>query len=140
AWLHAADVPEIETRGTHHFLSDARLGMDAAVHGQGIALGDTMTASELLNKGLLVLPFDRSVPAIDSFYVACRNDVRTVPIVKVFIDWLFAACDASNRARAGTTFSAYRPFRLPRQRGRQAGEVAATQPLPPNNGVLPATE
>lgn len=111
AWLHTADRPEIESRGTHHFLSDARLGMDAAVYGQGVALGDTMTAAELLNKGLLVMPFDRTVPAHDSFYVACRTDVRAVPIVKVFIDWLFAACDAGNRERGGRTQAGSRTHR-----------------------------
>jgi LysR family transcriptional regulator, glycine cleavage system transcriptional activator len=78
-----------------HFMSDARLSTEAALHGQGIALGDTITASNLIARGELVVPFDLTVPANDAFYVACRQAVRQAPIVKVFIDWLFASLEES---------------------------------------------
>lgn len=84
------------------------MSTDAAVHGQGIAMGDTMTANNLLRQGALVLPFDQSVPAKNSFYVACRNDVGLVPIVRAFIDWLFSACDASARTPVGKKFARHR--------------------------------
>src|SRR3546814_16935346 len=80
-------------------MGDARLAMEAALHGNGIALGDTMTASSLMQKGSLVAPFDLAVAAVDSFYVACRNEMKAAPIVSVFIDWLFAARDEED-ARA----------------------------------------
>jgi LysR family glycine cleavage system transcriptional activator len=38
----------------------------------------------------LVTPFNLSVPAGDAFYVACRNDMKAMPIVRVFVDWLFS--------------------------------------------------
>jgi LysR family transcriptional regulator, glycine cleavage system transcriptional activator len=62
-----------------------------------VALGDTMTASSLLAKGQLVTPFNLSVPAVDAFYVACRNDLKGMPIVRVFIDWLFAEHQEESR-------------------------------------------
>ena len=68
----------------------AGVNADPAVHGHGVALGDTMTASSLLARGQLVTPFKLSVPAVDAFYVACRNDLKAMPIVRVFVDWLFA--------------------------------------------------
>src|SRR5690606_22434599 len=71
----------------------------AALHGHGIALGDTMTAAGLLAKGQLVAPFNLAVPAADAFYVACRSDLRSVPVVSVFIDWLFAQLEEED-ARA----------------------------------------
>ena len=92
-WLAAADAIDLP-RGVQHVLSDARLSTEAALHGQGIALGDTITASSLIAKGELVVPFDLSVPANNAFYVACRNSVRAAPIVKVFIDWLFSSLEA----------------------------------------------
>lgn len=92
SWLAAVDGLDLLTT-RHHFMSDARLAIEASVRGMGIALGDTMTAGSMLARGDVVVPFDRSVPAVDSFYVACRNDVRTAPIVRVFIDWLYAALD-----------------------------------------------
>lgn len=91
-WLAAADATELPR--VQHFMSDARLSTEAALHGQGIALGDTITASQLIARGELLVPFDLSVPANYSFHVACRQSLRTTPIVKVFIDWLFSALDA----------------------------------------------
>jgi LysR family glycine cleavage system transcriptional activator len=93
-WLSAADAVDV-SRGRQHFMSDARLSTEAALHGQGIALGDTITASNLIARGELVVPFDLTVPANDAFYVACRQSVRQTPIVKVFIDWLFASLEES---------------------------------------------
>ena len=74
------------------------------MHGHGVALGDTVTASGLLDKGQLVTPFNLSVPAVDAFYVACRNEMRSAPIAKVFIDWLFAEqLESGARAEAPVT-------------------------------------
>ena len=94
-WLTAANALEL-SRGPHHFMGDARLAIEAALHGNGVVLGDTMTARTLMAKGSLVAPFDLSVPAIDSFYVVCRNEVKAAPIVAAFIDWLFAARDEAD--------------------------------------------
>ncbi|WP_296739818.1 transcriptional regulator GcvA [Mesorhizobium sp.] len=88
-WLAAADALDLE-RGRRHRLGDARMAVEAAVHGHGVALGDSVTARALLARGMLVAPFTLSVPAVDDFYVVCRNEMRSAPIVQLFIDWLFA--------------------------------------------------
>ena len=64
------------------------------MHGQGVAVGDTITAARLIGDGDLVVPFDLSVAANDSFFIACRNEMRSAPIVKAFVDWMFATLDA----------------------------------------------
>lgn len=91
-WLAAADQLDMP-RGREHFMSDARLSTEAARHGQGVALGDSITASSLIAAGELIIPFDLSVPASDAFYVATRNEMRAAPIVRVFIDWLFTTLE-----------------------------------------------
>lgn len=88
-WLAAADALDL-ARGRHHRMNDARLSTEAAAHGHGVALGDAMTASDLLARGLLVAPFNLSVPAVDDFYVVCRNEMKATPVVQVFVDWLFS--------------------------------------------------
>jgi LysR family glycine cleavage system transcriptional activator len=93
-WLAAADALDL-ARGQRHHMSDAHLAIGAAIHGHGVALGDSVTASGLLAKGQLVTPFNLSVPAVDAFYVVCRNEVKSAPIAQVFIDWLFAERDQS---------------------------------------------
>ncbi|MER9753276.1 transcriptional regulator GcvA [Mesorhizobium sp. M0166] len=95
-WLAAADALDLE-RGRRHHLGDARMATEAAVHGHGVALGDTVTASGLLARGLLVAPFSLSVPAVDDFYVVCRNEMRSAPIVQLFIGWLFAEKEQADR-------------------------------------------
>ncbi|KQY15207.1 LysR substrate-binding domain-containing protein [Rhizobium sp. Root482] len=126
-WLAAADGIDFQ-RGRQHFMSDARLSTEAALHNQGVALGDTITAGSLIARGELIAPFDLTVPANDAFYVACRNEVRAAPIVKVFIDWLFSALESEPmpelqtsartiiRARPAKTGT---PERLPAREGFQ---------------------
>lgn len=117
-WLAAADALDIDRGAQHHF-SDARLSIEAAVHGQGLALGDTVTASSLLARGQLVAPFNLSVPAVDAFYVACRSGLARAPIVKVFIDWLF-----SERPEAGSRPEAAVAGRIALRRRRSAAKAA----------------
>lgn len=103
-WLAAADALDLgSTRRL--YLSDAHLSLRAALHGHGVALGDTVTVSDLLARGQLVAPFGLSVPAVDEFYVICRNEMRSAPIVQVFIDWLFAEKEASNELLHGSVAS-----------------------------------
>ena len=111
-WLTAAKALELG-RGPHHFMADARLAMDAALSGYGVALGDNMTASRLMAN--LVAPFDLAVSAVDRFYITCRSEVKAAPIVNVFIDWLFAERDEED-ARAEVPAVARRTVR----RGRKA--------------------
>jgi len=92
-WLAAADGAHLPCR-RQHFMGDARFSTEAALHGQGIALGDTITAAKMIAQGDLLVPFDLGVPAKDAFYVACRQEMRAAPIVRVFIDWLFSSLDA----------------------------------------------
>jgi len=97
-WLAAADALDL-ARGRSHRFDDARMATEAAVHGHGVALGDTVTARGLLARGQLVAPFGLSVPAVDHFYVVCRNEMKSAPIVRVFIEWLFAEkAEADSRA------------------------------------------
>ncbi|MCF6368005.1 LysR substrate-binding domain-containing protein [Rhizobium halophilum] len=92
-WLAAAEG-EAFPRRRQHYMGDARFSTEAALQGQGVALGDTITAAKLIAEGELLVPFDLSVPANDAFYVACRHEMRAAPIVRVFIDWLFASLEA----------------------------------------------
>ena len=67
------------------------------------------------------MPFDLTVPANNAFYVACRNEVRNAPIVKVFIDWLFASLETDTITEPQT--SARRIIR------RRNGKVSAPERL-----------
>lgn len=117
-WLAAADQLDLP-RGREHFMSDARLSTEAARHGQGVALGDSITASSLIAAGELIIPFDLSVPASDAFYVATRNEMRAAPIVRVFIDWLFSTLENERSSQMSPPI---------RQAGRSRAPRATKQP------------
>ena len=88
-WLAAADATDLK-RGRELWLSNAQLTTEAALHHQGVALGDTITSSRLIARGELIAPLDLTVPATNAFFVVCRNEVHSAPIVRVFIDWVFS--------------------------------------------------
>jgi LysR family glycine cleavage system transcriptional activator len=96
-WLAMADASELQ-RGRRHIMSDARLSIEAALHGQGVALGDSITSGRLIARGELIAPFDLTVSAKDAFFLACRSEMQAAPIVRVFIDWLFSALDSEPKA------------------------------------------
>ncbi len=123
-WLAAADQLDMP-RHREHFLSDARLSTEAARHGQGIALGDSITASSLIASGELIIPFDLSVPATNAFYVATRNEVRAAPIARVFIDWLFATLE---NERGTQPLPSLRPAHRGRSIRSASGAAGTTKP------------
>lgn len=86
-WFAAADALNIPLVAQHN-MGDARLALEAAIYGHGAAIGDSITTAGLLARGQLIAPFRMSVPAADVFYVACRSDIRTLPVVDAFIRWL----------------------------------------------------
>ncbi len=89
SWMAYAGV-DLPFRGHQHYLTDASLALQAATHGFGVALGDTLTVADFLSRGALTIPFDRAVPARDSFFLACRSKAHQTPIVRAFIDWMMA--------------------------------------------------
>ena len=113
-WLTAADALQLG-RGDHHFMTDARLAIEAAIHANGVVLGDTRTVSNLMASGSLVAPFDLTVPAVDNYYVVCRSEVKVAPIASVFIDWLFSARDEED-AKAEVQAARRRALRGRRRR------------------------
>jgi LysR family glycine cleavage system transcriptional activator len=76
--------------GRHFTLSNAHLAIEAAIHGHGVALGDSVTTSRLLSEGRLITPFALKVPAPAAFHIVLRNELRNAPIVTAFTDWLAA--------------------------------------------------
>lgn len=92
-WLTATEARGFVARERQHFMGDARLATEAALHGLGVAMGDSITAQGLIESGDLVVPFDLAVPANQAFHIAAREELQATPIVRVFIDWLYAALD-----------------------------------------------
>lgn len=91
-WLLAAGVEKQAgaARGIH--FSQTALAIQAAIDGQGVALGDSTLVADDLANGRLVRPFDLSLkgPSQFAYYVVCPESSAGQPLVKAFREWVLA--------------------------------------------------
>ena len=88
-WIKLANVPAIEAeKGT--IIDDTNVLIQAAIDGQGIALGSTTFVEEHLESGKLVKPFDIVLVNEFSYYVVCPQSHLKNPAVVAFKDWLLS--------------------------------------------------
>ncbi|MEX6502573.1 LysR substrate-binding domain-containing protein [Pseudomonas zhanjiangensis] len=86
AWLtsHAGDVQA----SRQLYFAHAGLALEAAAQGQGVAIGDNLTATEDLASGRLVRPFAASVTALGQYALVCERIRLDKPAVVQFMNWL----------------------------------------------------
>jgi DNA-binding transcriptional LysR family regulator len=103
-WFEAAGIPDLKPAGSLHFSHYDQL-IQAAINGQGVALGRVPLLREQLRSGLLVAPFRRSVASPRCYYVMRSARSGTNPDVDAFIAWLHAeaATSASQPAPSDKT-------------------------------------
>jgi LysR family transcriptional regulator, glycine cleavage system transcriptional activator len=101
-WMQAAGIKEFDEKRGLHF-GQTSLTIQAAIDGQGVALGDSNLVADDLAAGRLVKPFDLSLKAPDAFsyFVITRLDTKDAPMVNAFRDWcLIEAKQTENRISA----------------------------------------
>jgi LysR family glycine cleavage system transcriptional activator len=87
-WLEHAGVNGLELKAGGFSFNYSNLLIQAAIDGLGVALGNTMLASDDLKAGRLVKPFDISVPLDTGYYVVYVRDALKRPKIKAFRDWV----------------------------------------------------
>ncbi|CAJ0812316.1 transcriptional regulator GcvA [Ralstonia flaminis] len=89
AWFeHAGAAPPRRTSGV--VFNDAGMVLQAAVEGQGVALGRLLLAADDLAAGRLVQPFDVSMPNDFSYWLVYPRASAGRPEVAAFRAWLLA--------------------------------------------------
>lgn len=92
-WLSAADAEPFDIgRGPAFNLSS--LAIQAAVKGEGIALGQNLMVRDEVEAGLLVKPFDLSLPLREAYYVIYTERMLSKPGAETFLNWLRNLCRA----------------------------------------------
>jgi LysR family glycine cleavage system transcriptional activator len=95
-WLEAAGVVHPEpSQGP--VLNRASMILDAAVDGQGIALGRTTLAAWDLISGRLVRPFADVLRLSRTYWIVCPKATSTLPKITIFRDWLLDEAARDNR-------------------------------------------
>lgn len=90
-WMLAAGITDFnDSRGLH--FSHSSLALQAAIDGQGVALGDSTLAADDLAAGRLIKPFELSLksPPQFAYYLICPKETANRPMVKAFRDWVTA--------------------------------------------------
>ena len=88
-WLRAAGAPEVDaTRGLH--FGQTSLALQAALDGQGIALGDSTLVADDLAAGRLVRPFPMALkgPAQFAYHLVHAPQRAEEPLIKAFRRWI----------------------------------------------------
>jgi LysR family transcriptional regulator, glycine cleavage system transcriptional activator len=100
-WMQSAGVSGINaTRGIH--FRDGVLAIQAAVDGQGVALGDWSLAAADIDAGRLVRPFELTLKAPPRFAYWIITPQRNTekPLVNAFRDWLLEEAAAMQQEAA----------------------------------------
>lgn len=91
-WLKLAGLTDVQAdKGT--IIDDTNVLIQAAIDGQGIALGSTTFVDDHLESGRLVRPFDVILENEFSYYVVCPESHLKNPAVLAFKEWLLNLVD-----------------------------------------------
>jgi LysR family glycine cleavage system transcriptional activator len=93
-WLEKFDEPRPETARTLWFDNYANV-IQAALDGQGVALGFTHIISDLLSQGLLVRPMDLTCSKGQAVYLVVPRGSMPTPSVQKFSDWIISEANSS---------------------------------------------
>jgi putative choline sulfate-utilization transcription factor len=97
--FRALDIPQAPAPGQLRF-DNYTLLVQAAIGGQGIAIGWKHLVDDLLDQGLLCRPIAGAAISGQGYYVVLPQRKRRVQIVQQFVDWL-----ASEQALSGVSLA-----------------------------------
>lgn len=97
-WLRAAGVTGINANKGLRF-SDGALVIQAAVSGQGVALGSKALALDHLAAGRLIRPFELSLVTDFAYYILCAKKRAEEPDLAAFRRWVISEAQRQGKNR-----------------------------------------
>lgn len=91
-WKQFVKEHAIDNVNVNHgpIFSHTTMVLQAAVHGQGVALGNNVLAKPEMDAGRLVCPFDEVLVTKNAFYVVCHEQQADTGRIATFRDWMLA--------------------------------------------------
>ncbi len=99
-WLDAVGVDNIDASRGPGF-THSHLVMQAAICGEGVALGRGALVADALAKGELVAPFEVKIPCDYKYYLVSTKTASDQPKIRAFSSWLMKEADKFIDMRAG---------------------------------------
>ena len=98
-WLRIMQIGDLKPAGAMHF-SQYDQAIQAAVNGQGVALGRLPLVASLIEQGKLVAPFKGALGSPRGYFLVQSDAAARKVEVQEFVAWLRAEADATARGRA----------------------------------------
>jgi LysR family transcriptional regulator, glycine cleavage system transcriptional activator len=86
-WLTALGIGDLKSAGTLRFTQYEQM-IQAAIGGQGVALGRQPLVNELLQSGALAAPFNKTVVGTRAYFIVESELANRKPYIKQFTTWL----------------------------------------------------
>jgi len=86
-WFKEAGVKGVNVNHGPIF-SHTAMVVQAAVHGQGVALANSILAKPEIDAGRLVVPFNHSLVSKNAYYIVCRENQADVGKIEAFREWV----------------------------------------------------
>jgi len=87
SWMKSAGVKGLNVNHGPIF-SHSSMVLQAAIHGQGVALGHSVLAKPEIDAGRLVCPFNDVLVSKNAYYVVCRESQADLGKISAFRDWM----------------------------------------------------
>lgn len=89
AWFKQTNITDINVNQGPIF-SHTSMVLQAAIHGQGVALGHSVLAQPEIDAGRLVRPFSEVLVSKNAYYVVCREEQDELGKIVAFRDWMLS--------------------------------------------------
>jgi LysR family glycine cleavage system transcriptional activator len=86
-WLAEAGVHGVDGKRGPGF-NHSYLVTQAAINGEGVALGRSVLVADAIARGQLVRPFELRIPSALSYYLVCPVALSAEPTVAAFREWM----------------------------------------------------
>lgn len=97
AWFKQGNISGINVNQGPIF-SHSSMVLQAAIHGQGVALGHSVLAQPEIDAGRLVRPFNDVLVSKDAYYLVCQEEQYELGKIVAFRDWMLSLVEQEQKA------------------------------------------
>ena len=97
-WLETMQLPGLKPAGSLRF-SQYDQAIQAAIDGQGVALGTSPLVRQLIRQGRLIAPLEKKFESSRAYYLVISAEAAGRPEVKEFAAWLMRQAKQEGRSR-----------------------------------------
>jgi LysR family glycine cleavage system transcriptional activator len=98
-WLTSLGIADLKPAGALHFSQYEQI-IQAAISGQGVALGRQPLVNDLIQSGALVAPFRKAVVGSRAYFIIQSEHGAAKPHVRQFAAWLMEEAKGSTRTES----------------------------------------